>query len=101
MVRHLTGGYGFAAVSGKKWLPLLTIGLPTRATLPADSTFGSGAIRRSLPRFEPEARQANLALVTLLKQLADHQQALPQENVNATQVVLPPDDRRRLEQVLS
>ena len=36
----------------------------------ADSTFGSGDIRSILPRFEAEARQANLALIALIKQLA-------------------------------
>jgi aryl-alcohol dehydrogenase-like predicted oxidoreductase len=94
----------------------------------ADSTFASGDLRNSLPRFEPEARQANLALIALIQQLADQQQATPaqialawllaqkpwiapipgttklarlQENVGATQVVLTPDDLRRLEQAIS
>ncbi|MGI4737153.1 MAG: aldo/keto reductase [Janthinobacterium lividum] len=94
----------------------------------ADSTFASGDLRNSLPRFEPEARQANLALIALIKQLADQQQATPaqialawllaqkpwiapipgttklarlQENVGATQVVLTPDDLQRLEQAIS
>jgi aryl-alcohol dehydrogenase-like predicted oxidoreductase len=94
----------------------------------ADSTFASGDLRNSLPRFEAEARQANLALIDLIKQLADQQQATPaqialawllaqkpwiapipgttklprlQENVGATQVVLTPDDLLRLEQAIS
>jgi aryl-alcohol dehydrogenase-like predicted oxidoreductase len=94
----------------------------------ADSTFASGDLRNSLPRFEAEARLANLALIALIKQLADQKQATPaqvalawllaqrpwiapipgttklprlQENVGATQVVLTPDDLLRLEQAIS
>ncbi|MGI4739224.1 MAG: aldo/keto reductase [Janthinobacterium lividum] len=94
----------------------------------ADSTFGSGDIRSSLPRFEVEARQANLALIDLIKQLADRQQATPaqialawllaqkpwiapipgttkllrlQENVGAANVQLMPDDLQQLEQAIS
>jgi aryl-alcohol dehydrogenase-like predicted oxidoreductase len=94
----------------------------------ADSTFASGDIRSSLPRFEAEARQANLALIALLKQLADRKQATPaqialawllaqkpwiapipgttklhrlQENVGATEVILSPDDLRQLERAIS
>jgi aryl-alcohol dehydrogenase-like predicted oxidoreductase len=94
----------------------------------ADSTFASGDLRNSLPRFETEARLANLALIALIKQLADQKQATPaqvalawllaqrpwiapipgttklprlQENVGATQVVLTPDDLLRLEQAIS
>lgn len=94
----------------------------------ADSTFASGDIRNSLPRFEAEARQANLALIVLLKQLADRQQATPaqialawllaqkpwiapipgttklarlQENVGADKLALTPEDLRQLEQAIS
>jgi aryl-alcohol dehydrogenase-like predicted oxidoreductase len=94
----------------------------------ADSTFASGDIRSSLPRFEAEARQANLALIALLKQLADRKQATPaqialawllaqkpwiapipgttklhrlQENVGATEVILSLDDLGQLEQAIS
>jgi aryl-alcohol dehydrogenase-like predicted oxidoreductase len=93
-----------------------------------DSTFGSGDIRSSLPRFEAEARQANLALIALLQQLADRKQATPaqialawllaqkpwiapipgttklhrlQENVGAAEVVLTPDDLAQVEQAIS
>jgi aryl-alcohol dehydrogenase-like predicted oxidoreductase len=93
-----------------------------------DSTFASGDIRSSLPRFEAEARQANLALIALLKQLADRKQATPaqlalawllaqqpwiapipgttklhrlQENVGAAEVILTPDDLVQLEQAIS
>ena len=94
----------------------------------ADSTFAHGDIRSVLPRFEAEARQANLALVTLLKQLADRKQATPaqialawllarkpwiapipgttklprlQENVGAAEVVFTPNDLVRLEEAIS
>jgi aryl-alcohol dehydrogenase-like predicted oxidoreductase len=94
----------------------------------ADSTFGSGDIRSSLPRFEAEARQANLALIALLQQLADRKQATPaqialawllaqkpwiapipgttklhrlRENVGAAEVVLTPDDLVQVEQAIS
>jgi aryl-alcohol dehydrogenase-like predicted oxidoreductase len=94
----------------------------------ADSTFGSGDIRSSLPRFEAEARQANLSLIALLQQLADRKQATPaqialawllaqkpwiapipgttklhrlQENVGAAEVVLTPDDLVQVEQAIS
>ncbi|AMJ65982.1 aldo/keto reductase [Hymenobacter sp. PAMC 26628] len=94
----------------------------------ADSTFGSGDIRSSLPCFEAEARQANLALLDFIKQLAERKQATPaqialawllaqkpwiapipgttkldrlQENVGAAKVALTPDDLRQLEQAIS
>ena len=94
----------------------------------ADSTFAGGDIRDSLPRFEAAARQANLALVDLLKQLAGRKQATPaqmalawllaqkpwlapipgttklprlQENVGAAKIILTPDDLRQLEQAIS
>ncbi len=94
----------------------------------ADSTFASGDMRNSLPRFEAEARQANLALIDLIKQLADRKQARPaqialawllaqkpwitpipgttklqrlQENIGAADVSLTPDDLRQLEQAIS
>ena len=94
----------------------------------ADSTFAPSDIRSVLPRFEAEARQANLALVTLLKQLADRKQATPaqialawllarkpwiapipgttklprlQENVGAAEVVFTPNDLVRLEEAIS
>lgn len=94
----------------------------------ADSTFAPDDIRSVLPRFEAEARQANLALVTLLKQLADRKQATPaqialawllarkpwiapipgttklprlQENVGAAEVVFTPNDLVRLEEAIS
>jgi aryl-alcohol dehydrogenase-like predicted oxidoreductase len=94
----------------------------------ADSTFGSGDIRSSLPRFEAEARQANLALIDLIKQLAASKQVTPaqialawllaqkpwiapipgttklprlQENVGAAAVQLTPADLQQLEQAIS
>ena len=94
----------------------------------AASTFGSGDIRSSLPRFEAGARQANLALVALLQQLAASKQvtaaqialawllaqkpwiapipgttklARLQENIGAAAVVLTSDELRQLAQAIS
>ena len=44
-------------------------------TINENSTFASGDIRNNLPRFEVEARQANLALVALLGEIADRKKA--------------------------
>ena len=43
----------------------------------ADSTFGEGDIRATLPRFEQEALQANLALVDLVRGVAERKGATP------------------------
>jgi aryl-alcohol dehydrogenase-like predicted oxidoreductase len=69
----------------------------------ADSTFGSGDIRSSLPRFEAEARQANLALIDLIKQLAASKQVTPATGPKALdcahprhhQAAPPPGERGR------
>ena len=93
----------------------------------ADSAFAPGDLRNSLPRFEAEARQANLALVDLIKQLAERRRATPaqvalawllarqpwiapipgttklsrlRENVGAAAVVLTPDDLAQLERAI-
>jgi aryl-alcohol dehydrogenase-like predicted oxidoreductase len=42
-----------------------------------NTTFGSGDFRSALPRFTPEARKANQALVDLLRTIADRKQATP------------------------
>lgn len=94
----------------------------------AESTFEAGDIRSSLPRFAAEAREANLALIALIRQLADRQQATPaqialawllarkpwiapipgttklprlHENVGAAELVLTPDDLGQLEHAIS
>ena len=41
------------------------------------TTFDSSDLRRRIPRFEPEARQANQALVDLLRTIADRKSATP------------------------
>jgi aryl-alcohol dehydrogenase-like predicted oxidoreductase len=46
-------------------------------TIDTTTTFDAGDFRNSVPRFSPEAREANLALVTLLRQVADQKQATP------------------------
>ena len=43
----------------------------------AATTFDSSDFRASFPRFTPEAREANLALVDLLKQIAERKKATP------------------------
>jgi aryl-alcohol dehydrogenase-like predicted oxidoreductase len=42
-----------------------------------DTTFASSDIRTSIPRFTPEARKANQALIDLLSTIAAHKQATP------------------------
>jgi aryl-alcohol dehydrogenase-like predicted oxidoreductase len=43
----------------------------------ANTTFASGDIRNSLPRFADEAREANHNLVVLIGEVAKHKQATP------------------------
>jgi aryl-alcohol dehydrogenase-like predicted oxidoreductase len=45
--------------------------------LDANTTFDSSDIRNIVPRFTPEAREANLALVDLLGRIAERKQATP------------------------
>ena len=96
-------------------------------TITEKSTFEQGDIRNILPRFEADARQANLPLTELVQALAAAKQATPaqialawllaqqpwlapipgttkllrlHENVAATRVELTPEDLQRLEEVL-
>ena len=46
-------------------------------TIDTTTTFESGDFRNHVPRFAAEAREANLELVRLLRQVADHKQATP------------------------
>lgn len=89
------------------------------------TTFDSADLRSRIPRFEPEARQANQALVELLRAVADRKGATPaqvalawllaqkpwivpipgtrklerlEENLGAVAVVLSADDLREIEQ---
>lgn len=89
------------------------------------TTFDSADLRSRIPRFEPEARQANQALVELLRAVADRKGATPaqvalawllaqkpwivpipgtrklerlEENLGAVAVVLGADDLREIEQ---
>jgi aryl-alcohol dehydrogenase-like predicted oxidoreductase len=93
-----------------------------------NSTFASGDIRNNLPRFAAEARQANLALVALLGEIADRKKAtraqialawllaqkpwivpIPgttklhrlEENTGAASVALTPEDLQRIEVALN
>jgi aryl-alcohol dehydrogenase-like predicted oxidoreductase len=89
--------------------------------------FESGDFRNTLPRFSPEARQANLKLVDLIGRIAERKQATPaqialawllgqkpwivpipgttklsrlEENIGAAEVELTADDLREIEQAL-
>lgn len=92
------------------------------------TTFGSSDLRSRIPRFEPEARQANQALVDLLRSVADRKGATPaqialawllaqkpwivpipgtrkldrlEENLGSVAVVLTVDDLREIEEAAS
>jgi aryl-alcohol dehydrogenase-like predicted oxidoreductase len=94
----------------------------------ADTQFGARDLRNTIPRFTPEARTANQALVDLLGQIAVRKQAAPaqialgwllarkpwivpipgttkvhrlQENVGAAGIVLTADDLAAMDEVLS
>jgi aryl-alcohol dehydrogenase-like predicted oxidoreductase len=93
-----------------------------------NTTFDSSDFRNTLPRFTPEARKANQALVDLLGQIAERKQATPaqialawllarkpwivpipgttklhrlDENIGAVSVELTPDDLRNIESAAS
>jgi aryl-alcohol dehydrogenase-like predicted oxidoreductase len=90
------------------------------------TTFDSGDLRSRIPRFTPEARKANQAVVGLLGNIAQRKQATPaqialawllaqqpwivpipgttklhrlEENIGASTVELTPDDLRAIERV--
>ncbi|MFK0120013.1 aldo/keto reductase [Streptomyces sp. NPDC090994] len=94
-------------------------------TIDSSTSLADGDLRRSLPRFTPEARQANQALVESLQQIADDKGATPaqialawvlaqkpwfvpipgttkphrlEENLGALDVELTPGDLRRIEE---
>jgi aryl-alcohol dehydrogenase-like predicted oxidoreductase len=91
----------------------------------SSTSLADDDLRRSLPRFTPEARQANQALVELLQQIADDKGATPaqialawvlaqkpwfvpipgttklhrlEENLGALDVELTPGDLQRIEE---
>ena len=97
-------------------------------TIDEHATFSSGDIRTTIPRFTPEARQANQALVELLREIAARKHATPaqialawllaqtpgivpipgtrrlerlEENIGAATVALSPDDLRDIERAAS
>jgi aryl-alcohol dehydrogenase-like predicted oxidoreductase len=97
-------------------------------TINQTTTFDSGDIRTTIPRFTPEARGANQALVDLLSAIAHRKQATPaqialawllaqkpwialipdtrrlerlEENIGAVDVDLTPDDLREIEDASS
>jgi aryl-alcohol dehydrogenase-like predicted oxidoreductase len=92
------------------------------------TTFDSSDFRNRLPRFTPEARKANLALVHLLNDIAKRKKATPaqialawllaqkpwivpipgttklkrlEENIDAAETELMPDDLRQIEDAAS
>jgi aryl-alcohol dehydrogenase-like predicted oxidoreductase len=94
----------------------------------ASTTFGSTDMRSAIPRFTPEARKANQALVDVIGQLAEQKKATPaqialawlmaqkpwivpipgttkphrlEENLGAVEVVLTPDDLQGIESAVS
>jgi aryl-alcohol dehydrogenase-like predicted oxidoreductase len=93
-----------------------------------DTTFDSSDFRTKLPRFTPEARKANQALVDLLAEIAQRKKATPaqialawllaqkpwivpipgttklkrlEENLGATEIELTSDDLREIEDAAS
>ena len=93
-----------------------------------DTKFDSSDFRNIIPRFTPEARKANLALVDLLRKIAERKKATPaqialawllaqkpwivpipgttklnrlEENIGAVAVELTPDDLREIESAAS
>jgi aryl-alcohol dehydrogenase-like predicted oxidoreductase len=93
-----------------------------------NTTFGSNDFRNGLPRFTPEAREANKALVEMLGKIAAQQQATPaqialawllaqkpwivpipgttklhrlEENLGAAAIELTPADLRNIESAVS
>jgi len=93
-----------------------------------DTTFASSDIRNTIPRFTPEARKANQALVDLLAEMAQRKKATPaqialawllaqqpwiapipgttklhrlEENIGAASIDLTPDDLREIESAAS
>src|SRR5207247_9683505 len=94
----------------------------------ATTKFDSTDFRASFPRFTPEAREANLALVELLNEIARQKKATPaqiaiawllaqkpwivpipgttklnrlEENIGAAAIELTPDDLREIETAAS
>jgi aryl-alcohol dehydrogenase-like predicted oxidoreductase len=97
-------------------------------TISENTTFDSSDIRNIVPRFTPEARKANLALVDLLRQIAERKKATPaqialawllaqkpwivpipgttklgrlEENIGAVAVELTSDDLREIDSASS
>ena len=93
-----------------------------------NTTFDKSDFRNIVPRFTPEARKANQALVDLLRQIADRKNATPaqialawllaqkpwivpipgttklhrlEENIGAVEIELTDDDRREIDRAAS
>src|SRR6266513_1599400 len=97
-------------------------------TIDEKTTFVSSDFRNIVPRFTPEARKSNLALVDALRNIAEKKQATPaqialawllaqkpwiapipgptklarlDENIGAAAIRLTPDDRREIDRATS
>jgi aryl-alcohol dehydrogenase-like predicted oxidoreductase len=97
-------------------------------TIDEKTTFVSSDFRNIVPRFTPEARKANQAIVDVLRRIADKKRATPaqialawllaqkpwmvpipgttklarlEENIGAAAIRLTPDDRREIETAAS
>ena len=97
-------------------------------TIDQDRTFESDDIRSSLPRFTPEAREANQALVGLLRSIGERKDATPaqialawllaqkpwivpipgttkrhrlEENIGSAEIELTPEDLAELDRAAS
>jgi aryl-alcohol dehydrogenase-like predicted oxidoreductase len=97
-------------------------------TIDEKTTFVSSDFRNIVPRFTPEARKANQAIVDVLRKIADRKQATPaqialgwllaqrpwiapipgttkltrlQENIDAVAIRLTPDDLREIDRAAS
>ena len=103
-------------------------GASSRARSTESTTFDSSDFRNTLPRFTPEARKANQALVDLLGEIGERKKATPaqialawllaqkpwivpipgttklarlEENIGAAAIELTPDDIRKIDSAAS
>jgi aryl-alcohol dehydrogenase-like predicted oxidoreductase len=68
---------GWCAAHGAAFLPFAPLGRGFLTGALAPQTFGAGDFRKNNPRFQPEAMDANLALVEVVKAVAARHEATP------------------------
>jgi aryl-alcohol dehydrogenase-like predicted oxidoreductase len=68
---------GWCAARGAAFLPFAPLGRGFLTGALAPQTFGAGDFRKNNPRFQPEAMDANLALVEVVKAVAARHEATP------------------------